>query len=316
MQVKIDGKLKEYRSIKRQHGVVLPLVQEHLLRVGDAGQDPSVVHPSEMSKPDWCIRATAQRITTGIQPPDDKFNFILQNIYAEGTAIHEKWQSWLGDTGRLWGDWRCAICKREITGTTPPAWVYPMCGSFAGEPVPHIWRYREVSLAAGLISGHEDAAIDTNLVEFKSIGVGTLRVGNPDLLKKHAVKTRAGKTCYDTERIWQGVRGPFRTHMVQSTIYLWLAQQMGLPFTKVSIVYEHKYDQRTKEFEIGLNMKLIDPLLAKVERIEYALATMSVPACEFGGCKKCEEYTSGAEGVAAAEVPGRHAIRRRYTQGG
>src|ERR1700733_5547900 len=248
MRVKVDGKFKDYRDIKKQRGVVLPLVQEYLLaHWGEDDRPQNVVHSSEMSKPDWCIRATAYRLQSGmVGGTPDKFNFILQNIYSEGDEIHAKWQRWLTDTGKLWGDWRCIVCGERAPGQlVPNPWMNPCEHYVSVGRSPHIWKYEEVNLHHGIISGHEDAAIGDHLVEFKSIGIGTLRKGNPDLLKKHAVQTKAGKTIYDLERVWQGVRSPFRSHVIQTNIYLWLARQMDLPFKRASIVYEHKYDQRT-----------------------------------------------------------------------
>lgn len=63
MKVRVDGRLKEYADIKRRPGVVVPLVQAHLLQLGDVDDRPSnVIHPSEMCKADWCERATYLRI--------------------------------------------------------------------------------------------------------------------------------------------------------------------------------------------------------------------------------------------------------------
>src|ERR1700684_64871 len=111
MTTRLEGKLREYSTIKRQPGVVLPLVQGHLLAKGDDDdRDPGHVHPSEMSHADWCHRATFFRIASGAWPSSDRFNFVLQNIYAEGNEIHAKWQRWLAETGELYGNWHCELC--------------------------------------------------------------------------------------------------------------------------------------------------------------------------------------------------------------
>ena len=120
-RVKPPGNLGELAKIraegKRAVIKVLPMVKEVALResTDDGDRDPKVIHPSEMAKPDWCIRATWYRIC-GWPEPDRKFNFILENIFAEGNGIHAKFQSWLRGTGKYLGLWECLACGAKWTG--------------------------------------------------------------------------------------------------------------------------------------------------------------------------------------------------------
>ena len=95
-------------------GIILPKVKDNMLKHygWDAGRDPTVIHPSEMAKDDWCPRATYLRIISGKWPPvKEKFDFVRENIFAAGNDIHTKWQDRIIDAGfPVWGDWKCRTC--------------------------------------------------------------------------------------------------------------------------------------------------------------------------------------------------------------
>jgi hypothetical protein len=320
-QTKLEGNLRDYAAIRKKPGVVLPLVQAHLLAKGDHDdRNARCVHPSEMAKADWCHRATYFRIARGTWHGEDRFNFVLQNIYAEGHSIHEKWQRWLAETDKLWGDWECIICGHWAKGQVKPAgWCARLLDPDEHPVVPHIWEYREVSLRSGLISGHEDGAVGSSLIELKSIGIGTLRFDHPDLLKRHYVKTTTGDKLYDLEAVWKGLSRPLKPHLIQANIYLWLAAQMDLSFDVCAIVYEYKFNQQVKEYTVRLRMDLIQPLLDMVAEIDYALKGGEPPVCRFGGCKQCEGYDANHDQAPEAGIhrgPARqHSTRRSAGNG-
>ena len=278
--------------VKIQHTgnrVVLPLVEEYLLsQWGRGDRDPTVVHVSEMAKKDWCERATYFRIKTAAWP-EEKFSFNMSSIFDEGHQIHDKWQQWLAGTGKLWGDWECTACGEWIKDSTRDALSSrPKCvlGMNA-----HLWEYREVSLGHGLIHGHEDGAVEDRLVEFKSVGLGTLRKESPALLAKFYVTTTEGKKLYDLDALWKGLKQPLASHVRQTNLYLWLASQMGLPFDKASIVYEYKPNQQSREFTIPLSLDIVEPLVARVALIDSALRDQSAPPpCPYGGCRQCQAH--------------------------
>lgn len=280
-----SGKLGEYLSNKASAGVVVPLVKNHLLSKHglDNTRAWDIIHPSEMAKSDWCHRATYLRIVSGKPPAVSAFDFGMENIFAEGNSIHAKWQKWLEETGRLWGDWECRVCGDTWKGTTPKA--------FADECF-HIWKYMEIplGLASGehLIRGHADGAVDNTLIEFKSVGMGTLRIDAPDILARFQ-----NGSSTDLQGLWRAIERPLKTHLRQGDIYLWLAEQDGLPFDKISYVYEFKANQQVKEFVIKLDKKRIEPLLDKADQIYAAVRKGAQPPdCAFGGCKQCS-YFSG-----------------------
>lgn len=297
--MKPTGKLAELARIQQQGGdkVVLPLVEQHLLsRWGDKGDRKSeVLHVSEIAKKDWCERASYQRIKGG-EWPEEQFSFTLQSIFDEGHQIHDKWQTWLAETGQLWGDWQCLVCGVLVRYKQREE-LDEIGGCLFGR-VSHIWKYQEVSLAHGLIQGREDGAIGDRLIEFKSVGLGTLRREAKELLAKSYKELATGGTIYDLEAIWKGLRQPLISHVRQANMYMWLAQQMAeshpieyahyAQFTKASIVYEFKPNQQSREYVIPLSMDIVQPMLDRVNVVQWALDAGIPPPCRYGGCTQCE----------------------------
>lgn len=296
----LTGKMAEFASTKRGGGVVLPKLKKVML---DSMHEPDdrrtdIIHPSEMAKADWCPRATYFRIISGIEP-EESFNYVRENIFDEGDYIHVKWQDRMRKTGELWGTWRCRICNATEIGLEPSlVGCRYACG--------HFWLYKEVSLSAEashMIAGHEDGALvkDNTLVEVKSVGLGTVRIDAPKLVKEHMVKTTDGKFICDLDSLWRDLKRPFTSHVRQAMIYLWMAQQMGLPYKTVTFIYEFKPNQQVKEFVVTLNEKVLVPLLEAARGIKYAVESGEPPECPFGGCTQCEEAERAKDGQANPE---------------
>lgn len=299
-RIKVTGKLAESARNEASGGVVLPLVKNHLLATH--GPDPDrrqdVIHPSEMAKSAWCARATWLRITGEVAPKEEKFDFIQQNIFGEGNMIHAKWQKWLADTGKLWGVWECASCHDTYLGTAENEPRRP-AEEWEGVPgeVPleycsatyeHMWEYKEIPLEHGLVHGHADGALveHSSLIEVKSIGLGTLRIDAPELLARFQDK---GKT--DLTGLWRALERPLKSHLRQGDIYLWLANQMGLPFDRIIYLYEFKANQMVKEFTVHYSEDRVQPLVDKAKLIEYALETKQNVPCTVSeyGCDQCKQ---------------------------
>lgn len=288
-RVKPTGRMAEHAKNKATPGVILPVVKERLLKDfgPDTDRDPTVIHPSEMCKPDWCLRSTYERIVAGKWPDGEKFDFVRENIFDEGNDIHTKWQNRLRKSFPLWGNWRCLICKEVARNMLEPERQFgPVCESAFG----HIWEYDEVSMidrATTLIGGHSDGAFDDYLVEIKSIGLGTLRIEAPSLLGRY----QDGRNT-DLTGLWRGVERPLQGHLRQGDVYLSLAHILGLPFTKIIYLYEFKANQMTKEFTVTYDEERAAPLIAKALRVKYAVdGDKPPPDCHTpGGCKDCKAY--------------------------
>jgi hypothetical protein len=288
-RTKATGRLRDQARARSSPGVVLPVIKEHLLaKMAHANddRDQSVIHGSEMAKEDWCIRATYWRIM-GKPEPEGKYSFVLENILAEGTSIHEKWQTWLQETGKLWGDWKCTYCGDTQRCTSAELISYCTDHDFP-------WKYQEISLRDGLITGHADGAIGTNLIELKSVGMGTLRTEAASTLKKYYIPEYK---IYDLNALWKDIKHPFITHLRQGNIYLHLAEKMGLPFDSITFVYEFKPFQQVKEFTVKKSDRILEPLLARAGKLTDAVEKKKPPECEFGGCKHCKAY-EGDDGQA------------------
>lgn len=286
---KLNSKLAERSKARMSAGVVLPAVKTQMLKDFEAGEDRAwdIVHPSELSHQDrFCPAAVYMRITEGPLSPG-KFDFVRENIFAEGNSIHTKWQARLRKAVPLWGDWRCLICGYVVCDSLEP--YEGVCCTAPGEHG-HLWEYREVTLdarAEALMCGHADGAFDTTLVEIKSVGEGTVRIEAPQLYKRHLMAD--GQV--DLKGLWKDISRPFKTHMNQGDIYLWICQQRGLPFNQMSYVYESKWNQMVKEYVVPYNEERSRALVDQSISVSYAVTHRNKPECRFpGACSECKPY--------------------------
>lgn len=321
---KSDGRLADYSSLRTATGIVIPEVKKVLLdrkRQDDevTAHRHNVIYPSEMAKNDWCPRATYYRMTSG-HLPKSQSSFTLENVFNEGNMIHNKWQGWMSATGLLWGDWRCSRCAEYVKDSLKPdayfsgscvgaSWVkldLPRALTHGGpviDKVPevkefaHDWKYKEVTLRSTTlpVSGHADGAFVEHdiLVELKSLGVGSLRMEAPNLLKQHThVSKTTSKSILDIDGIWKDFHRPLSGHIRQGNIYLWMCKENGLPFDRISIVYEFKSNQQAKEFVVPYSEDIVAPLLEKAQGIVESIQKGIAPACQAGegGCTQCRPY--------------------------
>ncbi len=305
-----EGKLADLARIRaegrREHTMLIPPMKEQALArasMPDPDRDPSVIHPSEMCKDDWCIRATYWRII-GRQAPGSTFNWTTENIFAKGNYTHRYFQELLADTGELFGSWYCQACHE---------WVHnALSADLPGDD--HLWEYKEVRLRGGphdLINGKADAGFRDTIGEFKTVGLGTIRKDSPKMLARFYHKDIG---VYDLDGLWKQLVRPFHSHVKQGNTYLYLAREMGLPFTAVNYVYEFKPNQQTKEFRVTYSEEIMAPLLLRAQRIADAIyEDGNPPDCEFGGCEQCRSYETGTE---EPERPARRIVTRRAAEAG
>lgn len=303
--LKLSDVMAQHAKNKAAPGIILPRVKDHMLKQYgyDADRDPTVIHPSEMAKDDWCARATYLRIVSGEWPGQkEKFDFVRENIFATGNDIHTKWQDRIIDAGfAVWGDWECRTCGAAIDDMLKPdPHDWGICEAAC---LGHDWEYREVTLDAKrelLIAGHADAGFDDTLVEIKSIGLGTIRMDAPDLLARHT----QGKHT-DLTGLWRDITRPLRSHLRQGDVYLHLAHVLGLPFTQIVYLYEFKANQLTKEFTVKYDAGRSMVLVAKAQEIKYAVDHGIPPACiKPGQCKECKLFPQKRRTVDRRRDPG------------
>jgi CRISPR/Cas system-associated exonuclease Cas4 (RecB family) len=312
---KSDGRFADYSSLKAATGIVIPEVKKVMLDRKKTERASTVrrgMYPSEMSLSDWCPRATYYRMS-GLPEPQTKYSFSLENVFAQGNAVHEKWQTWLSETGKLWGDWKCSRCAAHVKNSLKPTEFYG--GSCIGtdwvkfeelvtrhkgeaprsiiNDFAHDWRYREVTLKSTTLplSGHADAGlVDHNvLVELKSISAGSFRYSAPKLFESHT-HDLSGRKISDTDGMWKDFHAPLTSHLKQANLYLFMSNEMNLPFDRISFVYEYKANNQAKEFVVPYTYSIIEPILDTAHLVVDSLAKGNPPPCPKGGCASCKAY--------------------------
>lgn len=305
---KTDGKFADYASLKSNVNIVIPEVKKVMLDRKKAESSNYIrrgMYPSEMSLTDWCPRATYYRMS-GLQEPPSKYSFALENVFAQGNSVHDKWQTWLSETGKLWGDWKCSRCAEQVKNSLKPDEKFDNCigtnyvnlaGGYgvneATAIFKHDWRYREVTLRSTSLplSGHADAGlVDHNvLVELKSISAGSFRYSASKLFESNTYDL-SGKKISDTDGMWRDFHAPLTSHLKQGNLYLFMAKEMNLPFDRISFVYEYKATNAAKEFVVPYSFELIEPLLDTAYSIKQHLELGTAPPCPKGGCASCKAY--------------------------
>ena len=265
-------------STKVETRLLGPIERHLLVRPLDTSRRQDVLHPSELVKDDFCLRAAYFRLI-GREAPQERPNLRLQSIFDLGHAVHAKWQGYLREMGVLYGMWS------TLEGST---WAL-------SSDVYQDAQYREVPLHddALRISGHSDGWVkglgEDCLIEIKSIGPGTIRVENPALF-------RSG----DLFAAWRDIRRPFPTHVRQGQLYLALANRMkdrgeleSAP-QEIVFLYELKADQSVKEFVVSYDPALSKDSLDDAYDIVKAVELGVAPDCRFDGCKNCAPYEEAA----------------------
>lgn len=287
--MKLSSALNERAKARQTPGVLLPAVKEYMLGhyTGDVSRRQDVIHPSELShQREFCPRAVYLRLTEGpLDKRGEDFNFVTQNIFDEGHSIHAKWQDRLRRATPLFGNWTCDICGEDVYNTVEPdrfgeAWSGG-CLWDGG----HQWRYMEITLNAydeALLVGHADGGAWNTLAEFKSVGTGSVRIEAP-----HIFEAADG----DLKKMWDNITAPFKTHVNQVDIYLWICKVRGLPFTSAEFIYECKWNQQVKNFTVAYDERRSTRLVDQAIAIKYAVEQKEEPACRFPGeCANCKPY--------------------------
>lgn len=270
--------LKKFLDTKKTETRLLGEIERYLLRKPLGDRSTTVLHPSEIIKPDFCHKYSYYLMTGG-KPKTDKPNLRLQNIFDEGHYIHAKWQKRFQEMGVLYGKFKCLSCKETTFA------VSPVCSGCGREDV---MEYDEVTLVDERlrIAGHTDGWIkgikEDCLIEIKSIGAGTLRFEAPELLYD---------ADGDVTKAWKNIRRPFRSHLLQGQMYLELAKRMygdEAP-NEIVFLYELKADQDYKEFTVKADYEIVDRVFFGAEKVIKAVNAKKMPECNVkeDGCKYC-----------------------------
>jgi hypothetical protein len=270
--------------------LLLPGLRRHVMRDSmrvDPDRDMSFIHPSEMVKADWCHTRAYWRIS-GAEPAKAKqIDFRLANVFAEGHAIHHRYQTWLWDMGVLWGRWQCKACDDSFFALSP---MFCHCGGDL--------KYREVPLfsAEHHVIGHADGAVwlpeweKPRLIEIKSVGIGTVRFEAPSL---HG-RFQDGEITLD--QLWYSINRPFGSHLKQGNLYLALApstHEYLVEVDQIIFIYEWKPTQDVKEFTVSARSEVVSELLEDARSVRVSLERATPPERPYWAdaagpiCKAC-----------------------------
>jgi hypothetical protein len=245
--------LRKYLDTKKKPSKVLGPVERMLLARPQEDRPTDVLHPSEIVKNSWCPRE-GWFLLKGDTKLEDKPSLTLSSVFAEGHAIHKKWQGWLREANLLIED--------EV----------PI--SYAG--------FRIVGNADGLLGfPNVDEMTELALLEIKSIGLGTLRVNGFDI---------QGGLGYSFRLISK----PFPTHVRQAMLYAWcLNKIMPMPIAYLVFIYECKEDQSAKEFVVQYDEEYLQGLFPKLLMLfpnEDGVLVDEPPACINDEKCPCRSY--------------------------
>jgi hypothetical protein len=273
--------LQKFLDAKKGQTRLLGDLERHMLVRPQGDRSTTVIHPSEIIKKDFCLRAS-YFLLSGHTKIAEKPGLRLQSIFDEGHYIHAKWQGWFQEMGVLYGRFTCVSCDFSLFDLGPVE--CPQCGKPTVE-------YREVTLFDDnlRIKGHTDGWIkglgEDCLIEIKSIGPGTIRVEAPQLM---------ADAQGDFMKAWGNIRRPFGTHILQGQMYLELMKRMGHDVNEIVFLYELKADQSYKEFTVKADFEIVEHVFERAARVVKAVEDGVAPRCNNNvgsTCKQCAPYT-------------------------
>lgn len=279
-----NGALKKFLDAGKSTTRVIGKVERHVLsRPLDTSRPMDWLHPSAMVSKYWCHRTSYFNLLGLRAKPEDR-SFKRELVFAQGHAIHDTWQSWFKEMGKLYGKWECAKCGFREWSTSPRKCL--KCGEDA-------MRYREVPLRNEKlrITGHADGWLkgfgDDLILEIKSVGVGTLLwLDRPGFME-------AGQ---DFEKYWKNLRTPFESHISQVQLYMKLIELSDMDWVapqEAVVIYEAKPTQEVKEFIIKKDDWGIGHLIDAASMIVSCVESGTPPECNIGGargCRQCQEF--------------------------
>ena len=272
---------KNYKDMLKYNGRLLPLVNEQAMKASierNSHRDTDHLHPSELSKKDWCPRSAWYKIMK-YPAASESLSFSRLNVFEEGHSIHNKWQTWLWKAGVLSGDWYCESCNHRWSAVAPTTCA--MCSStrivYREVPI-HNDEHRILGHADGLVVDKSGEA----LIEIKSVGIGTVRFEKPGLYADYA----NGQLTID--EVWKMIKSPFASHIRQGNLYMHCTGVHTIIF-----LYEWKPTQEVKEFIVNYNEDIVNPILDNCKLVLNHLESGVTPsrpdwaAKTSAGCKYC-----------------------------
>lgn len=264
-------------------------IKRHVVTAASRPTDrpDDVMHPSQMIKKDWCHRDAALTLRHGEPTPAATY-FTRENIFEEGHNSHRKWQKWLQEMGRLAGMWHCRVCDQTYWDDESPV-ACQLCSAPAA-----VVEYAEVPLSAPelRIGGTADGYCpqDNCLIEIKTMGVGGLRLEEPELVAKHEYAVGRKKTV-DLDGLWAAFDRPLASAYRQGQLYLWIAiEVMHLPVDRITFIYDWKPTGATKFLTYLYDPSAsVDLIAAAADIVDLVDHFGELPPCNVdpAGCRAC-----------------------------
>lgn len=262
--------LKDLMKSTQQAGFVLPLLAQTALL--DEKRDTmkrrrDCFHPSEITDSQFCPRAWMLGARNPLLYLNKPTTAQRQWRLDVGKVVHALVQQRLGESGKLFGTWRCTRwCLDERCmhyGFKPTCSKCPK-----GTPAKESWEYLEVSVDDDELGvhGHTDAILLLSagkyVVEFKTMQSRTFAL-LAEPLEAHKEQALWYLDCLE--------RGAYKAILMLQKL-----QDAGIdvqeaidvlrkPFAGVIIVYMSKDDQLFKEFRIERERKLEIPSSIHIE---------------------------------------------------
>jgi CRISPR/Cas system-associated exonuclease Cas4 (RecB family) len=277
--------LKNFLDAKKRPTRLLGDIDRFLIMQPAGDRSTTVLHPSEITKKDWCKRSS-WFLLQGAPKKAEKPPFKLQSIFDTGHALHAKWQKYFQDMGVMHGRFICLACDHVTFGTSPEA--CESCGAPSRKLV-----YDEVTLFDNdlRIKGHTDGWVkgigEDTLIEIKTVGPGTLRMEAPNLMQE---------ADGNFLKAFSNVNRPFGPHVLQGQVYLELMKRMGNEVNEITFIYELKADQSMKEFSVKSDYELVRHVFEGAARVVEAIESGEVLDCSNnpgGTCPQCNSYKEG-----------------------
>lgn len=275
------GALKNFLDAGKSTTRVIGKVERYVLsQPYDNSRSFDGLHPSAMVSKYWCHRASYFHLM-GNHPAPEERSFKRELVFAQGHAIHDTWQNWFRDMGKLYGKWECRKCGNREWATSPKSCV--QCGQ---SEIP--MKYREVPVENKelMITGHADGWLkgfgDDLMLEIKSVGVGTLLwLDKPGFMEAEQ----------DFEKYWKNLRTPFESHISQVQLYMKVLELSGIENSpqEAVIIYEAKPTQEVKEFVIKKDDWGINHIIDAARMIVKCIEAKTPPDCNVGGAHKCKQ---------------------------
>jgi hypothetical protein len=276
------GKLKSFVDAGKSSSRVLGPVERFVLSTPvDNSRSFSGLHPSAIVSQWWCHRASYFHLR-GHHPAPQQRTLARELIFAQGHAIHDTWQTWFAQMGKLYGTWECRVCGNYFWDLSPKECSECESSSF---------KYKEVPVENDelLILGHADGWLkgfgNDLMLEIKSVGQGTFMWLD---------KAKYLANGQDFDKSWKELGTPFESHISQVQLYMEMAK-LADPTApdEALILYEAKPTQAVKEFYIPRDKWGIQHILDGAALVKDAIMKQVAPDCNIGGahkCKQCKEY--------------------------